>query len=103
MIDKELLPIGTVVRVKDGSQSLMITTLFPVAEKDGQKGYFDFGAVPLPLGVVGQDLAFFNKEDIDEVLFLGYVDVSFQQLTANYDELVTKIKYPKFTVENYTK
>ena len=103
MIDRELLPIGTVVRVNDGSQSLMITTLFPVTEKDGQKGCFDFGAVPLPLGVVGQDLAFFNKEDIDEVLFLGYVDVSFQQLTANYDELVTKIKYPKFTVENYTK
>lgn len=103
MIDRELLPIGTVVRVKDGSQSLMITTLLPVTEKDGQKGYFDFGAVPLPLGVVSQDLAFFNKEDIDEVLFLGYVDVSFQQLTANYDELVTKIKYPRFTVENYTK
>ena len=103
MTDRELLPIGTVVRVKDGSQSLMITTLFPVTEKDDQKGYFDFGAVPLPLGVVGQDLAFFNKEDIDEVLFLGYVDVSFQQLTANYDELATKIKYPKFTVESYTK
>ncbi|VED91634.1 Uncharacterized protein conserved in bacteria [Streptococcus equinus] len=42
MIDRELLPIGTVVRVKDGSQSLMITTLFPVAEKDGQKGYFHY-------------------------------------------------------------
>ncbi|WP_045797935.1 hypothetical protein [Streptococcus equinus] len=24
-------------------------------------------------------------------------------LLTNYDELVTKIKYPKFTVENYTK
>nr|WP_205395918.1 DUF4176 domain-containing protein [Streptococcus lutetiensis] len=101
MTDRELLPIGTVVRVKDGSQSLMITTLFPVTEKDGQKGYFDFGAVPLPLGVVGQDLAFFNKEDIDEVLFLGYVDVSFQQLLANYEDLLSKIKYPKFTVDHY--
>ncbi len=103
MTDRELLPIGTVVRVKDGSQSLMITTLFPVTEKDGQKGYFDFGAVPLPLGVVGQDLVFFNKEDIDEVLFLGYVNVSFQQLLANYEELTSKIKYSKFTVDYYKK
>ena len=101
MTDRELMPIGTVVRVKDGSQSLMITTLFPITEKDGQKGYFDFGAVPLPLGVVGQDLAFFNKEDIDEVLFLGYVDVSFQQLLANYEDILSKIKYPKFTVDHF--
>ena len=103
MTDRELLPIGTVVRVKDGSQRLMITTLFPVKEKDGQKRYFDFGAVPLPLGVVGQDLAFFNKEDINEVLFLGYVDVSFQQLLVNYEDLLSKIKYSKFTVDHYKK
>lgn len=103
MTDRELLPIGTVVRVKDGSQNLMITTLFPVTEKDDQKGYFDFGAVPLPLGVVGRDLVFFNKEDINEVLFLGYIDVSFQQLLANYEDRFSKIKYPKLTVENYTK
>lgn len=102
-MNREHLPIGTVVRVNVGSQSLMISTLFPVTEKDGQKGYFDFWAVPLPLGVVNQDLAFFNKEDIDEVLFLGYVDVSFQQLIANYDELISNIQYPKFTVEDYTK
>lgn len=103
MNEREHLPIGTVVRVNGGSQNLMISTLFPVTEKDGQKGYFDFGAVPLPLGVVSQDLVFFNKEDIEEILFLGYIDVSFQQLIANYDELVTKIQYPQFTVDNFNK
>ena len=41
-MNREHLPIGTVVRVNVGSQSLMISTLFPVTEKDGQKGYFDF-------------------------------------------------------------
>ncbi|WP_431770470.1 DUF4176 domain-containing protein [Streptococcus gallolyticus] len=103
MNEREHLPIGTVVRVNGDSQNLMISTLFPVTEKDGQKGYFDFGAVPLPLGVVSQDLVFFNKEDIEEILFLGYIDVSFQQLIANYDELVTKIQYPQFTVDNFNK
>ena len=101
MAEREHLPIGTVVRVNGGNQNLMICSLFPITEKNGKQGYFDFGGVPLPLGVVSQDMAFFNKEDIDEILFLGYVDASFQQLTANYDELISKIDFPKFTVKEY--
>ena len=67
MNEREHLPIGTVVRVNGGSQNLMISTLFPVTEKDGQKGYFDFGAVPLPLGVVSQDLVFLIKKILKNV------------------------------------
>ncbi|MBM7643054.1 DUF4176 domain-containing protein [Streptococcus loxodontisalivarius] len=98
MTERQVLPIGTVVRVKKASENLMISTLFPVTEKNGERGYFDFGAVPLPLGVTNEQTAFFNKEDIEEVVFVGYIDIHFQQLTENYDAIVSGIEYPKLTV-----
>ncbi|ALD71413.1 DUF4176 domain-containing protein [Streptococcus gordonii] len=99
MSERKHLPIGTVVRVKNWDQNLMITSLFPITEKFGKRGYFDFGATLLPLGVSNDEMAFFNKEDIEEIIFLGYVDVHFQQLIENYDDLVSKIEYSKFIVE----
>ena len=99
--ERQHLPIGSVVRVHGNDNNMMITSLFPVTEKGGEQGYFDFGAVLLPLGAVTRDLMFFNKEDIDQIIYLGYVDVHFQELIANYDELVDKIEYPKFTVQEF--
>ncbi|MGT2959954.1 DUF4176 domain-containing protein [Streptococcus caballi] len=101
MAERNHLPIGTVVKVKDGNQNLMITSLFPIIERNGEKGYFDFGATLLPLGAVSQEQAFFNKEDIEEIIFMGYVDIYFQQLIENYDDLVSKIEYPRFAIKNY--
>ncbi|MEX2805411.1 DUF4176 domain-containing protein [Streptococcus sp. H31] len=75
----------------------------PITSKNGKEGYFDFGAVPLSLGVISQELAFFNREDIEEILFLGYIAASFQQISTNYDDLIEQIDYPKFTVEEYNK
>ena len=42
MTKRQHLPIGTVVKANGGEQNLMITTLFPITEKNGQQGYFDF-------------------------------------------------------------
>lgn len=99
--ERKHLPIGSVVRVKGNEQEFMITSLFPVTEKAGQQGYFDFGAVLLPLGAVTRELMFFNKEDIEQIVFLGYIDIQFQELLANYDDLLESITYPKFTVEDF--
>ena len=78
MSERTALPIGSVVRVREGVEPVMIVNHCPVTEKDGKQGYFDFGAVSLPLGLINQNIIFFNKEDIDEVLFFGYIDRRFQ-------------------------
>lgn len=101
MSKRTALPIGSVVRVKDGTEPFMIINQCPVTEKDGAQGYFDFGAVTLPLGLVNQNIIFFNKEDIDEVLFIGYIDRRFQEFLSRYDEEVGKISYDRFTVEEF--
>ena len=52
---------------------------------------------------MNQNIIFFNKEDIDEVLFIGYIDRRFQEFLSRYDEEVGKISYDRFTVEEFKK
>ena len=103
MSKRTALLIGSVVRVKEGAEPFMIVNQCPVTEKNGTQGYFDFGAVTLPLGLVNQNIIFFNKEDIDEVLFIGYIDRRFQEFLSRYDEEVGRISYDRFTVEEFKK
>ena len=39
--------------------------------------HFDFAGVILPVGFDAEHTVFFNKEDIERVIFLGYIDVDF--------------------------
>ena len=43
------IPIGTVVNVKGTPVDLMIVSQYPVTTINGVDGYFEFGAVALPL------------------------------------------------------
>lgn len=73
---KDLLPIGTVVIMKDGEQTLMI---YGMMQTDGNGGLFkkkkeyDYVCVPYPQGNMGEGSLFLiNHEDIDKILFRGY-------------------------------
>lgn len=75
---KNLLPIGSVVVLKDGEQKLMI---YGIAQIDGNQGlfrkpkHFDYVSVPYPQGNMGPGSIFlFNHDDIEEVFFRGYED-----------------------------
>jgi len=100
-VEHTALPIGTIIQVEGNSEPFMIVNHCPVTEKAGKQGYFDFGAVPLPIGLSSQELIFFNKEDVKEVIFVGYIDRRFQEFLSQYDEMVAGISYPKFTVEEF--
>ena len=52
---------------------------------------------------MNQNIIFFNKEDIDEVLFFGYIDRRFQDFLSRYDEEVSKITYEHFSVDDFKK
>lgn len=96
------LPLGSIIRTKQEESSMMIVGHLPVTQVDKKEGYFDYGAVSLPIGLTTQNLFFFNKEDITEVLFVGYIDSSFQEFLIKYDELVESITYDKLSNTNQT-
>lgn len=92
---RQQLPIGTVVNIKGSEQNFMIVSQFPLTIKEGEKGYYDFGAVLLPHGLTDTKLFYFNKEDIEKLIFLGYIDVEFQNFSNNYHQLLENISYKK--------
>lgn len=71
-IAMELLALGSVVKVKGMKEKRVISGyLRPVS--DGR--VFDYSSVPFPTGLVNiEDLAVFNAEDVDEVVFSGLND-----------------------------
>lgn len=96
---RKYLPIGSVVRLNKGEKKLMIVSRFPLYKDGNDIGYFEYCSCIFPSGVDGKEFIFFNKEDIAEVYFEGYVDVSEEEAQRIFSEQENKIEYPKFRVD----
>lgn len=100
---KRPLPVGSVVQVNGSDQNFIIISQLPIAEIEGKQGYFDFGAAMLPVGLSTQEMIFFNSEDIDNLIYLGYIDADFQSFSNQYDEILSKIQYEKLEISKLNK
>lgn len=85
---KELLPIGSVVRLKEGKKKVMI---FGIKQTDqGPNVEHDYIGVTYPEGNMGAELQFFFEHDsIEGVVFRGFEDEEREEfigrLSAYYD------------------
>lgn len=68
---KDLLPIGSVVTLKEGVKKLMI---FGIKQKDEEKNVeYDYVGVIYPEGNLGKNFQFlFHHQDIAELHFRGF-------------------------------
>lgn len=67
---RDLLPIGSVVMLRNGKKPLMIYGVCQTDEESGQE--YDYISVIWPEGNLGNGSSFmFNNEDIDKLLFRG--------------------------------
>lgn len=86
---KELLPIGSVVLLKEGTKKVMI---FGIKQTDSAGGEeHDYIGVVYPEGNLGAEMQFFfEHENIEEVVFRGYEDAERENfiavLSRYYDE-----------------
>ena len=73
MKTKELLPIGSIVLLKEGTKKLMV---FGIRQTDAQSGReYDYSGVLYPEGNLGNETWFlFDDENIEKVFFRGYED-----------------------------
>lgn len=70
---KELLPVGSVVLLKDATKKLVIIGVLQVNTEQNKK--YDYLAVPYPEGYLGSDNNFlFNHGDINDIIFHGYTN-----------------------------
>jgi len=73
---KELLPVGSVVLLKNGEKRLMIDGIKQInADDDGGNKEYDYIGVLYPEGRIGGEFQYlFNHEDIAQVFFRGFED-----------------------------
>ena len=89
--------IGSIVYLKEGFQKLMIINRGLIVEIEGQKYLFDYSACKYPVGVVEDQIYYFNEENIDNFIFEGYCDQDetrfqelFKEMMDNLDEDVQR-------------
>lgn len=76
---KDLLPLGSVVLLKEATKSLMI---IGTTQKDDENRIFDYIAVVFPEGYINAETFFlFNHEDIEDVRFVGCINAESQVYT----------------------
>ena len=106
-----MLPIGSVVTLKDKSYDgvgkdyeggiFIITGYFETYERiaTGDVGYFDYLARIYPYAEYYYDIDMaFNEEDIDEVLFTGYIDDEGRSKIEKLGESIKK-EFRQLTVD----
>lgn len=88
MSQKNYLPIGSVVLLKDGKKRLMIYGRRQLV-KDGEKEY-DYSACLYPEGMLNsKDVVLFNHDQIQMIYFIGFQDIEelhFRSLLKNSAE-----------------
>lgn len=71
---EKFIPLGSVVLLKGGMQKVLVISR-AINVRNGDKEYFfDYGGVAYPEGLVGDQMAYFNEDKINKVIFEGYRD-----------------------------
>lgn len=85
---KKLLPMGSVVLLREGLQKLIVIGRGVVYEDEetGKDAFADYMAAVYPSGTNPKTTIFFNHKDIDKVVFKGYSDEEEERFLEIYDE-----------------
>lgn len=99
--EQKILPLGSVVTLKNGDGSqLMIIARASIIEEKRKEVYYDYGSVLIPQGMLAPEAVyFFNRENVDEVLFYGYENEEEVKFANEYDSMIKNAQVVKGTVE----
>lgn len=88
MMDKEtstLLPNGSVIRLKEGTKKLVIYGRKQMLMTEPPR-QFDYIGCLYPEGYINPDYTYvFNHEDIEEIIYRGYVDQEEEAFVAELE------------------
>lgn len=87
-----LLPIGSVVLLKESKKRVMVVGVCQRSASDTSKIY-DYVGVVFPEGFLASDkMLMFNGDQIVQIFALGYQDAEQLAFKANADEALKKLK-----------
>lgn len=84
----DYIPLGSVVYLKGGIKKLLIVARAINVANKGKQYFFDYGAVLYPEGITGDQMAYFNHDDIGSVFFRGCDDEENKGMTDAINQFV---------------
>ena len=91
----EFLALGSVVIVKGSTKKLMvISRAIAIPQNEGTR-YYDYGACLYPEGLLGDQLAYFNHDAIQKVVFEGYENEENELILETLKENLSKVSIKK--------
>lgn len=100
-----MLPIGSIVYLKEGTSKIMILNRIPIVsteEKQIEGVWYDYSGCFYPQGLNPNEVFYFNEENIDEVVYEGFKDeeeVRFQKLFKDW-KAESKVNVRKGTIDS---
>lgn len=96
-MNEDYLPVGSVVLLKEATRKIVIIGY--AVREEGSSEIWDYLGCAYPIGVIGSDKnLLFNKEQIHQVIFRGYLDEEgkkFQKdLIIDLEKIKNNGRYP---------
>lgn len=70
----QYLPLGSIICMQGASKKYLIIARALRVKNGDKEFFFDYGVVPYPDGLSGDQIAFIQHDAIDHVIFQGYTD-----------------------------
>ena len=71
---EEILSLGSIVTLKGSAKKVLIVGRALLVNLPRGKVYFDYAACTYPEGIMGEQIAYFQQKDIQEICFHGFTD-----------------------------
>lgn len=84
------LPLGSIVILNGGVHKVIINAIGMIAANMIPPMFFDYGGSLYPQGIIGEQIMYFNHEDINKVIFKGYTDDDDRMMVENINEWFLK-------------
>ncbi len=78
----DYLPLGSVVYLNEGNKKLMIVARGLITNSGDEPLFFDYGGIQYPEGIVDDQMAYFQHDAIEKIVFKGYSDLD-DEATVN--------------------
>ena len=90
-MNTDFLPLGSIVLLKEAKRSIVIIGYTVVEE--GSTKIWDYLGCAYPMGVIDPTKnLLFNKDQIEKVLFTGFIDEEGKEFRTKLTESLKKIK-----------
>ena len=100
-MSEKLYPLGTVVYLKEGTEKLMIIGRGAVYQdqETNSEMFVDYMGCLYPSGINPNNTIFFNQENIDRVVFKGFVDEEEERFIEIYQNWEKSLTIPKKKID----